>query len=1176
MRGVKKGNVMSVKKMGLGDKWGAGEGRFYMTGTQALVKLLMMQAQSDKAAGRNTSGFVSGYRGSPLGGLDHALWRASAELAEQNIVFQPGLNEELAAAMVWGSQQAALSPGALRDGVFGMWYGKGPGVDRAMDALKHANAAGSSAWGGALAIAGDDHAARSSTMPHQSDHMFIGAMMPTLAPSDPQEFLDLGLHGYAMSRYSGCWVAMLAVADTVESGCVVDVDPGRVRPAYPTPGEFELPPGGVSIRWPDDKMEQERRLQDVKVYAALAYARKNGLNKIHGGSAPARLGIVSCGKAWRDTLQALDDLGLGEAERARLGIRLLKLGMSWPLESEIVKEFATGLEEILVVEEKRPIIEYLVKEQLYNWEGSKRPKVVGKFDEKGEWALPHGEWLLPARGELTPADVALAIASRIAGWDNLGECGGSIAERVSFLRRQREGLLAPVDAMARAPHYCAGCPHSRSTKLPEGSRALAGIGCHYMATWIQPGTETVSQMGGEGVAWLGMRDATSEEHVFANLGDGTFWHSGSLAIRQSISGKARVTYKVLHNDAVAMTGGQPVEGGPGPIKMLWAIHAEGPESIDIASEDPERWEAWSEQGLLPPGARVHPREAMEGLQEELRQRKGVTILFYDQTCASEKRRRRKRGAMPKAATKAWINPAVCEGCGDCSDKSGCIAIEPLETPWGRKRAIDQHACNQDLSCVEGFCPAFVSVSVDAEASKPGAMGQGGLRMAPELSEPSFAWTGSGEWNMVVAGVGGAGVVTLAQVMGMAASLAGLDVSTIDQTGLAQKGGAVTSHIRLARGAGLIKAARVPDGECDLLLASDLPTACLKETLSKLSSKRSAVVGSSDVAASSAFVKDGSQDFKAEPMMRQVESSCERSWFAPARELAVEGFGEEIAMNFMLAGQAWQQGLLPIPKEALMRAIELNGAMSKMNQEAFELGRSMAGSAPARAGFETIVGLDALRQRLSGPSWEQQMARARQWGGARAEKGHEAFKARLAALEQEAGAGMERALRKVGAARAKLALFKDEYEVARLHVESTTTGALAAGPGRVSAFHFAPPLWPGNPAAKGRKIRIPAALAWPALKALAAWSFARGGLLDPFAHSAERKGERADAELFEVDALRLGAAMARRGMGESERSRMWERLAATGSGIKGYGHVKAKWRAKALAERGELFASIDPS
>jgi indolepyruvate ferredoxin oxidoreductase len=1169
---------MSVDKTDLGDKWSAQSGRFYMTGTQALVKLLMMQAERDKAAGLDTGGFVSGYRGSPLGGLDHALWKAAPQLAQRSIVFQPGLNEELAASMVWGSQQAALSPGMKKDGVFGLWYGKGPGVDRAMDALKHANAAGTSAWGGVLAIAGDDHAARSSTMPHQSDHMFIGAMMPTLAPSDPQEFLDLGLHGYAMSRYSGCWVAMLAVADTVESGCIVDVDPARVSTLAPTQVESALPEGGVSIRWPDDKMEQERRLQDVKVYAALAYARKNGLNKIHGAKSRARLGIVSCGKAWRDALQALDDLGIGQLELDRLGIRLLKLGMSWPLESEIVKEFAEGLEEILVVEEKRPIIEYLIKEQLYNWEGAKRPKVIGKFDEKGEWALPHGEWLLPARGELTPADVALAIASRIAGWDNLGSVKESLSERVAFLRSKRDELKAPVDAMARAPHYCAGCPHNRSTKVPEGSRALAGIGCHFMATWIAPGTETVSQMGGEGVGWLGMRDFTSEKHVFANLGDGTFWHSGSLAIRQSIAGKARVTYKLLHNDAVAMTGGQPVEGGPGPLKMLWAIHAEGPASIDISAEDEGRWQEWSAQGLLPPGARIHPREAMDRLQEELREREGVSILFFDQTCASEKRRRRKRGKMEKAKALAWINPEVCEGCGDCSKKSGCIAIEPLETTWGRKRAIDQHACNQDLSCVEGFCPAFVTIEPGADPKAEHGVSISGAPRAAQGTqehkgppEPVFAWSQRGEWNIVVAGVGGAGVVTLAQVLGMAASISGLDVSTIDQTGLAQKGGAVTSHVRLARKAGSIKAARVPDGECDLLLASDLPTACLKESLSKMSRARSCAVGSSDVAPSSAFIQDGALDFKAEPMMRQVEASCSQAWFGPARARAVDEFGEEIAMNFMLAGRAWQMGLLPIPKEAIMRAIELNGAMAQMNQQAFEAGRSMEGSAPAKAGFIAAVGLDALRKSLDGPSWDEQMGKARAWGGAQAEASHEEFKAKLGRIESGSSLALSKALRRVGSARAKLALYKDEYEVARLHVESTKLGARAAtGFGKVSAFHFAPPLWPGNPASKGVKLRMPAAWAWPALKALAACRGIRGSWLDPFVWSSERKMERADAAAFEADVERLGALLAQSKAGEAERAKMWERLARTGQGIKGYGHVKARWRALALAERSEIF------
>lgn len=1158
---------MSESKAGevLGEKWKAETGRHFMTGTQALVKLLMMQAAKDKAAGLDTAGFVSGYRGSPLGGLDHALWRAKDALAAAGVKFEPGLNEELGATMVWGTQQAILSPGFAKDGVFGMWYGKGPGVDRAMDAIKHANAAGTTKHGGVLAIAGDDHAARSSTMPHQSDHMFMAAMMPTLAPSDPQEFIDLGLHGYAMSRYSGCWVGMLAVADTVESGCVVDVDGARVKTLLPSEAEFPMPEGGAGLRWPDEKMAQEARLQEVKVYAALAYARKNGLNKIMGARVGARLGIVSCGKAWRDVIQALEDLGVSMEECERLGIRLLKLGMSWPLESEVVKEFSDGLDEIMVVEEKRPIVEYLIKEQLYNWEGERRPRVVGKFDDKGEWALPHGNWLLPARGELTPADVALAIASRIAHWPQLGAAAKAVEARVEFLKAKRATLAAPVDALARAPHYCSGCPHNSSTKVPEGSRALAGIGCHFMATWIYPQTQTVSQMGGEGVAWAGIAPFTGEKHVFANLGDGTFWHSGSLAIRQSVAARANITYKLLHNDAVAMTGGQPVEGAPGPVKMLWAIWAESPVSIDIVAEDPGKWRELQIKGAIPE-ARIHARDAMDRVQDECKAREGVSVIFYDQTCASEKRRRRKRGTYEQAPRKAWINPEVCEGCGDCSKASNCLSVEPLETPWGRKRRIDQKSCNQDLACVDGFCPAIVTVQAPAVKKMllPKDPGQ--------LPDACFAWNGSGEWNVVVAGVGGQGVVTLAQVLGVAAALDGLEAMTLDQTGLAQKGGAVMSHLRLAKGRAMAGAARVPDGECDLMLVADLPTACLKEAMLKLDERRSSAVSCASATISSAFLSNPDLDLKQPEMKAALSAACRSARFEPARELADEAFGSEVAGNFILAGLAWQMGLLPIGLGSIMEAIEANGAGIDSNKAAFAAGRALALSGSGAAGAAKPAPVDISALGASVPSWEMQEGRARSWGGSKAVADHEAFKARLMAELGAKAPELERQALALSWQRLRLACVKDEYEVARLHAESTRSGALSdVGSSARLAYHMAPPVWFGNPADAGRKVKFAGWWMGPVLGLLAKMSFLRGGWLDPFARSKTRKSEAMESRLFERDALMACSHM--RDEPVDRLRRAMSRLSRDAAKIRGFGKVRDAAREAAMAERDKQLVEL---
>lgn len=1137
-------------------KWSALDGRFFMTGTQALVKLLLIQAERDRRSGLRTRGFVSGYRGSPLGGLDQTLWKAREHLTSHGIVFEPGLNEELAATMVWGSQQVKLSPGFKDDGVFSMWYGKGPGVDRAMDAIKHANAAGTLPHGGALLVAGDDHAARSSTMPHQSDHMLMAAMIPTLAPSDAQEFIDFGLHGYAMSRYCGCWVGLLAVADTVESGGLVDVSVDRVVCQSPSPDEFPLPADGLGLRWPDDKMKQEARLQELKVYAALAYARKNQLNRIHGAAhGKARLGIVSSGKAWLDTLQALDDLGLPIERCSQLGIRLLKLGLSWPLESEIVQTFAEGLDEILVIEEKRPIIEYLLKEHLYNWEDSKRPRIVGKFDEGGEWAQPQAGWLLRAAGELTPTDAALAIASRLAKWPELARASDAIADRVTFLRAKRDRIAQPVDALIRAPHYCSGCPHSRSTRTPHGSRSFAGIGCHFMATWIDPATQAVSQMGGEGVAWSGACKFTEEPHVFANLGDGTFWHSGSLALRQSIATGANITYKILHNDAVAMTGGQPIEGSPGPLKLLWSIFAEGPSAIAVLSENLDAWRDWRSEGRLPSGVTIHDRDELEAVEARLKATPGASVLFYDQTCASEKRRRRKRGTYPAAARKAWINPAVCEGCGDCSFKSGCLSVEPLETELGRKRRIDQHSCNQDLSCVDGFCPSFVTVDAPARPARPDFSAL--AARSASLPDPSFAWSDSSlDWNIVFAGVGGQGVVTLSQTLAVAASLAGLDPCSLDQTGLAQKGGAVMSHLRLARRSGVIKAARTPDGECDLLLANDLPTACLPEALGKLSRSRSRMVANARVSISSSFLRDGSVDLKEEPMREALRGECQLSEFIDARDAAQQEFQEEIAAGFILAGRAWQLGWLPIPRDHIHAAIRLNGASVDLNLAAFERGRSLA----AFAAGESRISLESLRP--SHPSLERQLQLAFEWGGDRARQAHDRFIVQVhSGWDGSLSAPLSKALQKLCFARLRLACLKDEYEVARLHAQGSEQGLLDAFGSKVSGlrFHMAPPLWPGNPAASGRKIAFDGRWMLPALRLLSRFRFLRGTAFDPFSYSQERRADLADLPWLE--SLSSRALDQARSRPESAASSLGA-LADAALSIKGFGHVRARARASA--------------
>lgn len=703
---------MAQPAAALDDKYTRTSGRVFLTGTQALIRLPMLQREYDLAHGINTAGFISGYRGSPLGNLDLGLWKAKAHLAEHHITFQPGINEDMAATAVWGSQQVGLFPGAQHDGVFGLWYGKGPGVDRCGDVFRHANAAGSAKFGGVLVIAGDDHAAKSSTLPHQTEHVFKAVMMPVLYPANVQEYLDYGLHGWAMSRYSGCWVAFKALADTVETSASVSIDIATVDIVIPA--DFKLPPDGLNIRWPDPPLVQEARLLNHKLYAALAYCRANKLNRVIIDSPAPRLGILTAGKSYLDVRQALDELGIDDALAAEIGIRLFKVGMVWPLEPEGVRHFAEGLEEILVVEEKRQLLEYQLKEELYNWRDDVRPRVIGKFDEIGEWSA--GGWLLPATGELPVATIARVIAERIGRFFT----SPTIAARLKIIEAKQKSALTPIVLAERKPHFCSGCPHNSSTRVPEGSRAVAGIGCHYMVTWMDRQTSTFTHMGGEGVPWVGQAPFTEEKHIFANLGDGTYFHSGLLAIRQSIAAKVAITYKILYNDAVAMTGGQPVDGILSVARITRQLEAEGVGKMIIVASDPEKY---AEVTDLAPNVPIRHRDELDAVQRELREEPGVSILIYDQVCATEARRRRKRGKMPVVDQRVVINQAVCEGCGDCSVQSNCLSVVPVETAFGTKRQIDQSSCNQDFSCLKGFCPSFVSIE-GGKLKKANAIPQG--------------------------------------------------------------------------------------------------------------------------------------------------------------------------------------------------------------------------------------------------------------------------------------------------------------------------------------------------------------------------------------------------------------------------------------------------------------------
>ena len=730
---------MAETAVSLDDKYALESGRVFMTGVQALVRLPLMQRQRDVAAGLNTGGYITGYRGSPLGALDQQLWQAKRFIEKNHIHFEPGVNEDLAATAIWGSQQLNLFPDGNYDGIFSMWYAKGPGVDRSGDVLRHGNLAGSSEHGGVLLLSGDDHTCKSSTTTHQTEYAYMDAMIPVLNPSGVQEFLDMGMYGWAMSRYSGCWVSFKVIAETADSSASVYVDPHRVDIRIPT--DYDMPAEGLNIRYPDDALAQEERLHKHKLYAALAFARANNLNRAVIDGPNRRFGIVTAGKSYLDVMQALEDLGIDEAYARKIGLSVYKVGMTWPLEPEGMRRFAEGLEEVLVVEEKRALIENQLKEQLYNWREDVRPRVIGKFDE-------NRNWILPSNGELTPGPIAKLLARRIARFHT----SEKIEERVRFLDIKDQSLAAINPPITRTPYFCSGCPHNTSTKVPEGSRALAGIGCHYMAQWMDRNTETFTHMGGEGASWHGQAPFTSTKHVFANIGDGTYYHSGLLAIRAAVAAGNNITYKILFNDAVAMTGGQPVGTAISVPRITHQLFCEGVGRVVVVSDEPEKY---SRQSGLAEGVTVEHRDQLDRIQRQLRDVEGVTAIIYDQTCAAEKRRRRKRGTFPDPARRVIINELVCEGCGDCSVASNCLSVVPKETEFGRKRTIDQSTCNKDFSCLNGFCPSFVTVEGGALRKPEPAARKTQTDLFEVLPDPILPTTDT-PYGILITGVGGPG------------------------------------------------------------------------------------------------------------------------------------------------------------------------------------------------------------------------------------------------------------------------------------------------------------------------------------------------------------------------------------------------------------------------------------
>ncbi len=1128
-------------KVSLADKYLFSSGRVLLSGTQALVRIPLVQMERDRAAGLNTAGFISGYRGSPLGTYDQELWRAKKQLAAAGVVFQPGVNEDLAMTAVWGSQQVGLRDSATKDGVFGIWYGKGPGLDRSMDVLKHANAAGSSKFGGVLAIVGDDHGAKSSTLPHQSEHSFMAAFVPFLYPSSVHEYVEYGLLGIAMSRYCGTWVGFKATADTVETSATVDLANEQREIIIP---DFTLPESGVHIRRSAVWREEDTRLQLYKGFAAMAFAKANHIDKITYDSPRARFGIVASGKAYADTLQALDELGITADVARDIGLRLYKVGMPWPLEPDGIRQFCQDLEEVLVIEEKREFIEHQLKWQLYNWNEKVRPRVVGTQDE-------NGQWLLRPDNELTITRIAHVIAERFSHFYTSEQ----IQSKLDYLAKReamKAGMTAPI---TRAPYFCSGCPHNTSTKVPEGSRAQAGIGCHIMSLWMDRKADTFSQMGGEGCSWIGEAPFTTDTHIFANLGDGTYFHSGLLAIRQSVSAGVNITYKILYNDAVAMTGGQPVDGELSIPELIAQLQAEGVREVVLVAEDATRFTTHELGGIT-----IEPRDEMENVQQRMREVQGCTVIVYDQTCAAEKRRRRKRGTFVDPDKRIYINSAVCEGCGDCSVQSNCVSVEPLETEMGRKRRINQSSCNKDFSCVKGFCPSFVEVT-GAQIRKPAAKKDEDFSASVPL--PALPPLGDG-YNILVTGIGGTGVLTVSALLGMAAHIDGKASTTADMAGLAQKGGAVYSHVRLGESNKHLLSPRIMTGGTDLLIGCDAVTSSSPVIRDLLDSTHSAAVVNSNQAPVADFVRNRDLDFQTAQVERSIRqcTNANATHFIPADHIATAVMGDAIATNMMMLGHAWQKGLVPLSYDSLQAAIDLNGVALAFNKRAFALGRLLAHD-PRRV-EEMVAALqppaEAIAQTLD-EVIDKRVAHLTGYQDAAYAAGYTALVSRVRAAETRIAPGSETLSMAVARNLAKLMSYKDEYEVARLYTDGRfDKGLNAQFDGNFKAkIYLAPPLVSKIDPATGRPKKI-AFGPWilPAFKVIARFKHLRGSAWDLFGRTDERKMERRLRDEYIALVNRFCAELT------PDNHKLATDLAKIPDSIRGFGPVKEDAVMKAAA------------
>ena len=1105
-------------------------GRVYMNGQQALARIILEQMRHDHQQQLHTGAMISGYRGSPLGNIDNTMHQAKPFFDAENVHFQPGINEDLAATMIWGTQQSQLSSQSNVDGVVGMWYGKGPGVDRCSDVFKHANSAGTSQHGGVLCVAGDDHGAKSSTVPHQSDHAFMSALMPMLYPSSIHEYLWLGLAGIAMSRYSGCWVGFKVISETVETTASVDLD--GLSSHFILPTDFQLPEDGLNIRWPDDRWQQDHRQQEYKGYAALAFARANKLDRVTLQSPNPRFGIITSGKAYEDTRQALLELGLDNTTAAKLGISIYKVAMPWPLEPEGVREFSHNLEEIMVIEERREMIENQIKQHLFNW-GNDRPRITGKFDDRDQ---P----ILPLSAELNVANISLALANRLLKLEMDEDTHLHLTQQIKRLtQQQQQTIQAPA---VRTPLFCAGCPHNSSTKVPDGSRASAGIGCHYMVTWMNRNTETFTHMGGEGVPWVGCSRFTDEPHQFVNLGDGTYFHSGILAIRQALATDANITYKILYNDAVAMTGGQTIDGYLSVPRVTRQLHAEGVEHVYLLSDDPDQYKDLN----IASNVHVGHRDEMDQTMLRLREVPGVSVIIYHQGCATEKRRKRRRGLIPKAEQRLYIHQEICDDCGHCSKQSNCIAIEPVDTSEGRKRQINQSMCNSDLTCLKGFCPAFITLH-DAQPKIPStnSLPQG------YLPEPPVFNIKEGPCNIAVTGVGGMGVVTIGALLGMAAHLENKAFMTLDFSGLAQKGGAVVSHIRIALKPEQVTTARIIPENAHSIIGADAVVTAGHDVLSLCTPDTQSVVSTHPIPTADFILYPEADSNHQQCLDLIAKHTHSNSAFIDFHKLAVKYLGDAIYANTMMLGYALQRGLLPVSASAIQEAIILNGVQIESNSGALYLGRHLAcyGETESQTDPVNIEALVSLQDVLEDENEKlisyQNKAFARNFQD-QIEKWKLDIGSRLTSAQNDS------ILKQIAVNYSRLLRNKDEYEVARLlcqdgwkqhlhdQFDDSTNISLNLSPLGMSGWN----KWLQQP-----NKYVVGSWILGLMPLLASMRHLRGGAFDLYARHPERRAESAFVTFFVEQMQQLCQQIT------SDNFADWQDLLQLFDGARGYGHIR---------------------